>query len=70
MTAYEIRMKIKEEKRIERAEKKAALTTNQIIKNSIKSSKNRRNYQNPSKGNHGTKNKIKQKNLEIKDSNF
>jgi hypothetical protein len=67
MTVYEIRQKIKEEKRIEREKKKAAITTDEYIKNALKkgSGWRRPTY---SKGNHGTKNKTRSNNLDIKES--
>ncbi len=67
MTAYQIRLKIKEEKRLEREKKKVALTTDDYIKNALKKGNN---WRRPTygKGNHGTKNKTRNNNLEIKDS--
>ena len=68
MTPYEIRIKIKEEKRIERQKKKEQLSTNEFIKKTLK--KNKFSRQVAGKGNHGNKDKIKQINAEIKNDFF
>ena len=68
MTPFEIRIKLKEEKRVEREKKKAELTTNELIKKSLK--KNRSKKPMAGKGNHGNKDKVKQRNLEIKNDFF
>ena len=58
-------MKIKEEKRVEREKKKAVLTTDELIKKSLRKNKHRK-VPIAGKGNFGTKDKIKQRNQEMK----
>ena len=59
-------MKIKQQKRVEREKKKAELTTNELIKKSLRKGRNVKPV--AGKGNYGTKDKVKQRNLEIKDT--
>ena len=59
---------MKEEKRVEREKRKAELSTNELIKKSLK--KNRPKKPMAGKGNHGNKDKVKQRNLEIKNDFF
>lgn len=61
-------MKIKEEKRIEREKKKEALSTDDYIKKSLKKTKHYKPA--PGRGNHGTKSKVKQTKMEIRDNMF
>ena len=65
LTPYEIRMKIKEEKRVEREKRKQAVNTEDYIKKALRRGGGRRS--NLGKGNHGNKGRIKEANLQIKD---
>lgn len=61
-------MKIKEDKKAEREKRKQAVNTEDFIKKALRKGTSRKMA--PGKGNHGTKNKVKQNNLEIRENMF
>lgn len=65
MTPYQIRIKIKEEKRIQREKRKQAVSSEDFIRKALR--KKGRKGGPASKGNYGTKNKVKQHNQEIRE---
>lgn len=64
MTPYEIRIKIKQEKRIQREKKKQAVNTEDYIKKALRKGNSHKVYN--GRGNHGKKDKQKENNLAIK----